>query len=90
MRQPQGYRIITGPGAGAGEADTYTCAHCGSLRAVPAMCPAGDMPDVCHLCGDKHRPSFICERCRGQGCTPFEKVLEQVEAKARFRAELVG
>jgi len=88
MRQPQGFLEITGPGPGAREADTYTCAHCQNVREVKAMAPAADMPDVCHLCGDKNRPSFICEQCRGKGCDPFEEKLKRFEERARFRCEI--
>lgn len=90
MRQPQGFLEVIGSGAGAGEWDTFTCAHCNTVHAVKPMAKADELPDVCHLCGDKHRPSFICKNCLGKGCRPFEKALEQMEAKARFRAELVG
>lgn len=90
MRQPQGYSIISGPGAGAGEADTFTCAHCNVLRRVKPLAPAGDMPDVCHLCGDPKRPSFICEQCRGKGCDPFEEKLKRMEVRDRFRCEVAA
>jgi len=53
------------------------------------MASADEMPDVCHMCGDKHRPSFICKHCLGRGCDPFEEKLKRFEDKARFRAELV-
>jgi hypothetical protein len=89
MRQAQGYSIITGPAPGTGELDSYTCAHCNSVRFVPPMCPAADMPDVCHLCGDKSRPSFICEGCRGKGCDPFEEKLKRMEARSHYVAEWV-
>lgn len=84
MRQPQGYTIITGPAPGTGELDSFTCAHCNSVRFVQPMCPPGDMPDICHLCGDKTRPSFICEQCRGKGCDPFEKKLDRWEKRDRL------
>jgi len=88
MRQAQGYSIVTGPGPGAGECDTFTCAHCNSVRFVQPMTPADQMPDICHLCGDKTRPSFICERCRGKGCDPFEEKLKRWETRDRFRREM--
>lgn len=87
MRQPQTYTIVSGPAPGAGEFDGYTCAHCNRPRRVKAMCPPGEMPDVCHLCGDKSRPSFICELCRGKGCDPFEEKLKRMEAKQHYVAE---
>jgi len=91
MRQPQGYSVITGPAPGAGEWDTITCAHCNSPRRVKPMAPAGEMPNVCHLCGDKHRPSFLCEKkACNDGCDPFEEKLKRYEARNRFRCELVA
>lgn len=90
MRQPQGYSIISGPGPGAGESDTFTCAHCNCVRFVKPMTPADQMPDICHLCGDKMRPSFICEGCKGKGCDPFEEKLKRMEARERFRCEIAG
>lgn len=90
MRQPQGYSIVSGPAPGTGEWDTFTCAHCNTLHRVKPMAAADEMPDVCHLCGDKNRPSFICKACLGKGCDPFEEKLLRMEAKQRFRAELTG
>lgn len=91
MRQPQGYSVITGPAPGTGEWDTITCAHCNAPRRVQPMAPASEMPNVCHLCGDKHRPSFLCEKqeCNA-GCDPFEEKLKRHEARNRFRCELVA
>lgn len=85
MRQPQGYSIITGPGPGTGEMDSFTCAHCNRLRFVPPMQRAEDLGGICHLCGDKHSPSFICENCVGKGCDPFEEKLQRWEARDRLQ-----
>lgn len=89
MRQPQGYTIITGPGAGTGEFDTFTCAHCGNPKVVKPMMRAEDMGGVCHLCGDKARPAFICDnpRCH-QGCDPFERKLNRAERNYHFAREM--
>ena len=87
MRQAQGYSIIVGDGPGTGEADTYTCAHCNRVRFVKPMAGPDELPDVCHLCGDKNRPSFICEQCVGKGCDPFEEKLKRMEARSHYRAE---
>ena len=84
MRQAQGYSIITGPGPGAGEMDSFTCAHCNRVRMVKAGERAEDLGGICHLCGDKHRPSFVCEQCVGKGCDPFEKKLERWESRDRL------
>jgi hypothetical protein len=87
MRQAQGYTIITGPDPGAGEADSFTCAHCNRVRFVKAFERAEDLGGICHLCGDKNRPSFICEHCVGHGCDPFEEKLKRMEARSHFMAE---
>lgn len=80
MRQAQCYTIITGPAPGTGERDGFTCAHCNSVRIVKTFERAEDIGGICHMCGDKHRPSFICENCVGKGCDPFEKKLKRMEA----------
>jgi hypothetical protein len=87
VRNAQGYTIVTGPGPGTGEWDTYTCAHCNRPRKVQHLQSAADMPDVCHLCGSNSRPSFICPLCLGKGCDPFEEKLKRMEAKNRFLCE---
>jgi len=84
MRLAQGYTIITGPDPGTGELDSFTCAHCNRVRFVKPMQRAEDMGGICHLCGDKHRPSFICELCVGKGCEPFEKKLDRWEKRDRL------
>lgn len=88
MRQAQGYTLITGPGPGAGEMDSFTCAHCNRVRFVKPMTRAEYMGGICHQCGDKHRPSFICEECVGKGCDPFEEKLKRWENVQRFRCEV--
>ena len=81
MRQAQGYTQVTGPAPGAGEWDTFTCAHCNCVKMVKPMASANEMPSVCHMCGDKNRPSFICEPCAAKGgCDPFEEKLKRMEA----------
>lgn len=40
------------------------------------------MGGICHLCGDKNRPSFVCELCVGKGCDPFEEKLKRMESRA--------
>lgn len=87
MRQPQGYTIITGPAPGTGELDSFTCAHCNKVQFVKPMERAEDMGGICHLCGDKSRPSFICKWCVGKGCDPFEEKLKRMEKRSHFMAE---
>lgn len=80
MRQPQGYTIIVGPQPTV-EMDTFTCAHCGVVQFVKPFTRAEDMGGICHGCGDKSRPSFICKSCVGKGCDPLEKKIERLEAR---------
>jgi hypothetical protein len=64
--------------------DSFTCAHCNSVRFVKPNERAEDLGGICHLCGDKSRPSFVCEKCVGKGCDPFEKKLERWERRDRL------
>lgn len=78
MQKPQGYAIITDPCAHTKEWDTYTCCHCNRVTFVPA--PPTPMPGgFCRMC---MKP--ICEACCDFGCIPFEKKLEEMEARDRF------
>ena len=81
MRQAEGYTIITGPDPGTGERDTFTCAHCNRVIVVKPFQRPEDMGGICHLCGDKHRPSFICPDCVGKPCDPFEEKLKRLEKR---------
>jgi len=85
MRQAQGYTIITGPDPGTGERDTFTCAHCNRVVVVKPMMRAEDMGGICHLCGDKHRPAFVCALCVGKSCDPFEEKLKRIEKYGKLR-----
>jgi hypothetical protein len=55
------------------------------------MMRAEDMGGICHLCGDKHRPSFICDNpaCHDR-CDPFEEKMKRWEASDRLRREMRG
>jgi hypothetical protein len=77
-----GYATWTGDGPVV-EADTYRCWHCGNVEFLkPKEPPAGH----CLMC---QRP--ICARCAAQGsCTPFEKQLDQMEARDRLRRQIDG
>lgn len=88
-----GYATITGPDAPVQEYDTCTCGHCqkvifvkpgsaqttylipqrqGGFREAPGA--------FCRVC---MRP--VCLPCEALGaCTPFERSLEQAEARDRF------
>ena len=86
MRKPGGYALIVDPDADRGrkEIDSFTCFHCCRVVWVkpfqdPAACGA-----LCKVCM-KH----ICNRCAdlrdaGGLCTPWERQMEEAEAKQRL------
>ena len=93
MRNPGGYAVLTGPvdqrvefdgfrceqvSAGAQEIDTFTCFHCGRVIHVKPKMDAADLGGLCKLC-----MKLICPACLGNGCSPLEKKLEQMEARGR-------
>ena len=82
MRKPGGYSIITDPAfASAREADTFTCYHCQKIIFVKPLCDPAEMGGRCTIC-DK----LICKHCVGNGCDPFERKLERLEARRSYEA----
>jgi len=78
MFRPGGYAFTFSPDGVQKEMDTATCGHCNSvLHIKPFMDPA-DMGGLCKQC-----MKFICPKCVDLGCTPFEKKLDQWEARDR-------
>lgn len=75
----RGYLTIVGPGGLEQEADTATCRHCNRVWVVKSKTGEGDLGGWCRLCS-----GMICAECSDQGCVPFERRLEQVEARSRF------
>lgn len=85
MRNPGGYGIIIDPVFGVSEFDTITCSHCQTIVRVDAGHDPADIGAFCTICA-KH----ICGPChesmsRGNGCIPWEKKMEQIEARDRAR-----
>lgn len=60
------------------EHDTFTCFHCNNVVKVKPGCNPDDIGGMCKGC-----MKMICPGCLDQGCTPFEKRLEAVEARDR-------
>lgn len=85
MRNPGGYAQIIAPDGATREFDTTTCAHCNRVTHIPAKARPEDIGGLCKVC-----MGLICPACVGQACVPFLDRLEQMEAKARFRAEVCG
>lgn len=75
----QGYAIWTGGDfSGPAEADTFTCSHCQRVVFIKPRAPASESGGWCGRCD-----ALICGRCADKGvCTPWEKQLERIEAKA--------
>ena len=80
MRNPGGYVLVVDPEAPDYEADTFTCSHCQRVVVVPVRASASDAGGWCSCCT---KP--ICGPCADTGvCTPWEKMLEKMEARDRF------
>lgn len=80
MRNPQGYAIIVSPGS-TKEADTFTCYHCQHIVTVQPLVSATDFGGLCKIC-----MRLVCPNCVAQGtCTPWERQMDEMEAKERFR-----
>lgn len=78
MLKPGGYAFSFDERGVRQECDTFTCAHCNRVVHVYPHCKPDDLGGQCRLC-DKP----VCPKCVDLGCTPFEKKLEQVEARDR-------
>lgn len=81
MRSPGGYALICDPVSGLREMDTFTCKHCNGVKYVRPKERPEDLGGLCKVC-----MGLICGPCVNDGtCVPFEKKLEQVEARDRAR-----
>lgn len=74
--KPQGYAMLSDPETGVREADTFTCAHCNHVIHVKPKMRPEDMGGFCRMC---MKP--VCQECVDGACVPFEKRLEQEEAR---------
>lgn len=80
MFRPGGYAFSFDAGGIRQEADTFTCCHCCRVVIVKPKCSPDDLGGMCRLC-----MKMTCPTCVGLSCVPFEKKLEQAEA--RYRAQ---
>lgn len=97
MRNPQGYARLFDPdpkgeqprtghqGVASlqqcGEADTFTCNHCQAIVHVAPRCDPADLGGLCKQC-----MKLVCPQCHASGrCVPWEKQMEQAEARAAAR-----
>jgi len=84
----QGYAILTEPDRPTKENDTFTCGHCNRVVFVK---PDADPVTYGGWCGGCTRlicPACEAEKVRTLACRPFEKWLEQQEAKQTTRRSL--
>ena len=77
MRNAGGYLFSFDPTGIRQEIDTITCNHCGNV--VPIKDKLDNIGGMCRLC---MKP--VCAGCIENGCTPFEKKLEQAEDRDRM------
>jgi uncharacterized protein YprB with RNaseH-like and TPR domain len=90
--RPQGYAEIVSPeqapanldgfqcerlSVGSNKYDTTSCNHCNRVTHIKAKMDPAEMGGLCKIC-----MKMICRHCVGNGCTPFEKRLEQMEKRA--------
>lgn len=81
MRKPQGYATIVEPGRQTVEIDTFTCAHCNRIVHVKPRANPEDVGGLCKMC-----MGLVCPSCMANAaCDVFEKKLERIEARDRFR-----
>lgn len=95
MLRAGGYATVTeGDGRLSREEDTATCAHGNEIvRIAPGHVPKhinGDDIDYCCCC-----KGLLCQKCAAEmnltlKCVPFEKRLEEMESRHRFRRALTG
>lgn len=84
MRNSQGYATITWDDGRVQEFDTFTCNHCQRIVHVKPKCDPADLGGYCKIC-----ERLICAPCqqsmmKGNGCVPWEKQMEKIEARDRF------
>lgn len=80
MRNPGGYATLTSE-RGVAEIDTFTCAHCNSIKHVKPKERPEDLGGHCRQCDH-----LICASCVRKGtCTPWERQMEIMEARAAAR-----
>jgi len=82
MRNAGGQATWINPAGNEIAMDTYTCSHCNSIVLVKPKQDPSELGGFCRLCM-KH----ICKNCACKAeCSPFEKKLEEMERRERFRS----
>lgn len=85
----QGYAILTEPERPTRENDTFTCGHCNCVVFVKPMADPATYGGWCGGCSRLICPACEQKKVETLSCAPFEKWLEQQEAKDRLRRQLV-
>ena len=81
MARVGGYAITTGVWGEVEEYDTFTCPHCNGVCFIRPG--SGTQRGYCFRCS---LPTCGKERC--MSCTPFERKMEEMEARSRLRRAL--
>lgn len=85
MFKAGGNALWTEPGKPDIERDTITCCHCNRITIIQPYENVSDR--FCAMCN-----RYMCNKCTDrrvfEGCQPFEKKLEEMESRARFRRSL--
>ncbi len=83
MARHFGYLIEQGPGGVLQERDTATCGHCQHVMILPPPKDGHLLVRIAPECSGCRK--FICEACAKDGrCRPWEKQLDEIEARARM------
>lgn len=88
MRNATGYGTWTDPKGEAAlvERDSFRCCHCGDIKFVEPKQAASDAGGWCMRCA---KP--ICGACADiPTCRPFERWLDQMEARDRLFRSVLG
>ena len=81
MARVGGYAITTGVWGEVEEYDTFTCPHCNGVCFIRPG--SGTQRGYCFRC---NLPTCGKERC--MSCIPFERKMEEMEARSRLRRAL--
>lgn len=78
-----GYISIVDPVEGNREYETFTCFHCQHLIHFATRAQLSERSGGCSMCS-----RVICLPCVEKGsCTPWEKQIEHMENRERFRRQ---
>ena len=74
----EGYATIMDDWGVIKEIDTFTCSHCNGIQFIRPG--SGTLRGYCYNC---NHPTCGRERCLN--CVPFERMIEEMEARGRLR-----